>query len=118
MRFIAFYLHRVEYPRGETIPNTSITLDRGVGKLLYHNGEPVVQGIGAAALGHPARAVAWLANKLISFGVSLEPGDIVLSGSLGPAIPIRAGDVFTLEMHGQPPLSMRFVEGKIGNATP
>jgi 2-keto-4-pentenoate hydratase len=91
---------------------------RTVGMLLHHNGEPAVQGIGAAALGHPARAVAWLANKLISFGVSLEPGDIVLSGSLGPAIPIRAGDVFTLEMHGQPPLSMRFVEEKMGNATP
>ena len=28
MRFIAFYLHRVEYPRGETLPNPSITLDR------------------------------------------------------------------------------------------
>ena len=31
MRFIAFYLHRVEYPRGETLPNPSITLDRVVG---------------------------------------------------------------------------------------
>ncbi|MGQ9826291.1 MAG: 2-keto-4-pentenoate hydratase [Roseiflexus sp.] len=82
---------------------------RTVGMLLHHNGEPAVQGIGAAALGHPARAVAWLANKLISFGVSLEPGDIVLSGSLGPAIPVRTGDVFTLEMHGQPLLSMRFI---------
>ncbi|MFQ3633913.1 2-keto-4-pentenoate hydratase [Roseiflexus sp.] len=82
---------------------------RTVGMLLHHNGEPAVQGVGAAALGHPARAVAWLANKLIAFGIHLEPGDIVLSGSLGPAIPVRAGDLFTLEMHGQPPLSMRFV---------
>lgn len=82
---------------------------RTVGMLLHHNGEPVVQGIGAAALGHPARAVAWLANKLIAFGISLEPGDIVLSGSLGPAIPMRPGDLFTLEIHGQPPLSMRCV---------
>ena len=31
MRFIAFYLHRVEYPRGETLPNPSITLDRVLG---------------------------------------------------------------------------------------
>ncbi|ABU58485.1 2-keto-4-pentenoate hydratase [Roseiflexus castenholzii] len=82
---------------------------RTVGMLLHHNGEPAVQGIGAAALGHPARAVAWLANKLIAFGINLEPGDIVLSGSLGPAIPMRTGDLFTLEIHGQPPLSMRFV---------
>ncbi len=81
---------------------------RTMGMLLHHNGAPAVQGIGAAALGHPARAVAWLANKLITFGIHLEPGDIVLSGSLGPAIPVRAGDLFILEVHGQLPLSMRF----------
>ena len=34
MRFIAFYLHRVEYPRGETLPNPSITLDRVLAKAL------------------------------------------------------------------------------------
>lgn len=81
---------------------------RLVGMLINHNGLPVAEGIGAAALGHPARAVAWLANKLTSFGVSLEPGDIVLSGSLTKSIPVQRGDVFAVEMHGQPPLTAVF----------
>ncbi len=79
---------------------------RTLGMLVSHNGRAKVEGIGAAALGHPARAVAWLANTLLQFGICLEPGDIVLSGALGPTIPIQSGDVCTLEMHGQLPLTV------------
>jgi 2-keto-4-pentenoate hydratase len=82
---------------------------RTLGMLIHHNGRLAVEGIGAAALGNPARAVAWLANKLTTFGVRLEPGDIVLSGSLGRAIPVHGGDLLILEVHGQPPLSVAFV---------
>lgn len=81
---------------------------RLTGMLISHNGVEAVQGIGAAALGHPARAVAWLANKLAEFGVSLEPGDIVLSGALGRALPVVAGDAISVEFDGQPPLVVRF----------
>jgi len=82
---------------------------RTVGMLINKSGSRVAEGMGSASLGHPAEAVAWLANKLASFGTSLEPGDIVLSGSLGNAVPVRQGDVFTLEAHGQPPLTVTFV---------
>jgi 2-keto-4-pentenoate hydratase len=81
---------------------------RTLGMLINKSGERVAEGMGAASLGHPAEAVAWLANKLASFGTRLEPGDIVLSGSLGRAIPARQGDVFVLEAHGQPPLTVSF----------
>jgi 2-keto-4-pentenoate hydratase len=67
-----------------------------------------VEGLGAAALGHPARCVAWLANKLASFDVTLKSGDVVLSGALGMSIPARRGDVFVLEVLGQPPLTTVF----------
>jgi 2-keto-4-pentenoate hydratase len=77
--------------------------------VLSHNGQPATEGVGAAALGHPARAVAWLANKLAEFGEGLEEGDVVLSGSLGRAVPVGPGDVVTLEMTGLPPLSLRFI---------
>ncbi len=82
---------------------------RTLGMLLQKNGETVETGVGAAALGHPARAVAWLANKLASFDVSLESGDIVLSGALSKAVSARQGDTFVLEMHGQPTLTATFV---------
>ena len=81
---------------------------RTVGMLINKSGERVAEGMGAASLGHPAEAVAWLANKLASFGTRLEPGDIVLSGSLGNAVPARQGEVFVLEANGQPPLTVSF----------
>lgn len=81
---------------------------RTLGMLIQQNGSTVVEGLGAAALGSPARSVAWLARKLHSFGVELKPGDFVLSGSLGKAVPASRGDVFVLEAHGQPPLTVTF----------
>jgi 2-keto-4-pentenoate hydratase len=82
---------------------------RLLGMIMSQNGEAAAEGVGAAALGHPARAVAWLANKLGSYGVALEAGEIVISGSLGRAVPGAAGDVFHLEMAGLTPLAVRFV---------
>ena len=81
---------------------------RTIGMLINQSGNRVAEGMGAASLGHPAQAVAWLANKLASFGTRLEPGDIVLSGSLGNAVPVQQGDVFVLETPGQPPLTVSF----------
>jgi 2-keto-4-pentenoate hydratase len=82
---------------------------RTLGMLVHHNGAPVVEAIGAAALGHPAHCVAWLANRLSSLGVGLHEGEIVLSGALGRSIPVQPGDVLTVETHGQPPLTAAFV---------
>jgi len=81
---------------------------RTIGMLINKSGDRVAEGLGAASLGHPAEAVAWLANKLVSFGTRLEQGDIVLSGSLGGAVPVERGDVFVLEAHDQPPLTVTF----------
>ena len=93
-------------PWSHDLPETDL---RTIGMLINKSGERVAEGMGAASLGHPAEAVAWLANKLASFGTALEPGDIVLSGSLGKAVPAKQGDVFVLEAHGQPPLTVSFV---------
>lgn len=82
---------------------------RQIGIAMYLNGMNVAAATGAAALGHPARAVAWLANKLGEFDVALEAGDIVLSGSLGAARPVVAGDVCTVQLGELPPLRVRFV---------
>lgn len=62
--------------------------------VLTRNGEPVGTGTGAAVLGHPTFAVAWLANKLAEFGVSLLAGQVVLSGSMCGAVPVAPGDTF------------------------
>ncbi|MFL5591756.1 MAG: 2-keto-4-pentenoate hydratase [Ktedonobacteraceae bacterium] len=61
---------------------------------MTRDGEEVGSGTGAAVLGHPAAAVAWLANKLTEFGTSLEAGQLVLPGAMCAAVPIGQGDTF------------------------
>lgn len=75
---------------------------------IHHNGEPAAEGLGSAALGHPAASTAWLANKLTEFGVSLEPGDIVISGGITKMLPVRAGDEFRFTLTNQPDLAVTF----------
>lgn len=79
-----------------------------IGMVLRKNGEIAATGVGVESLEGPARAVAWLANKLHDFGEHIEAGSVVLSGSLGKAPDAAPGDVFTLQMTGQPPLTVRF----------
>jgi 2-keto-4-pentenoate hydratase len=62
------------------------------GMVLEKNGDLVSSGTGAAVLGHPASAVAWLANKLAASGDSLEPGDVVMPGAPVEALHVAPGD--------------------------
>ena len=80
-----------------------------VGMVLEKNGEIVATGAGAAALGHPANAVAWLANTLGQHGIALEAGEVVLSGSLGIMVPVAAGDNLRVTMGGIGGCSVRFI---------
>ena len=73
------------------------------------NGQPLSEGYGAAVQGSPAEAVAWLANTLGEYGVTLDAGDIILSGSLVPLAPAVAGDVFEMVLHGIGGCTARFV---------
>lgn len=68
---------------------------RLLGMVLEHNGRVVSTGAGAAVLGNPAQSVAWLANKLAEFGITLKKGEFVMSGSLVSAVKIEAGSFFT-----------------------
>lgn len=70
---------------------------RTVGVVVKKNGEIIQTAAGAAVLGSPVNSVAWLANKLSEYGVSLKAGEIILSGSLIAAIDIKKGDVVQAE---------------------
>jgi 2-keto-4-pentenoate hydratase len=67
---------------------------------LWRDGGQVSTGSGAQCLGHPAAAVAWLAATSRSYGQPLRAGEIVLSGALGPMVPVAPGDRFTAEIGG------------------
>lgn len=75
---------------------------------LTRNDEVVAEGRSEAVLGDPTIAVAWLARKVASFGVSLKAGDIVLPGSCTRAIDVRAGDDFHAEFAGLGSVRLRF----------
>jgi len=70
---------------------------RLVGMVLTRKGQVIDTGAGAAALGNPARCVAWLANKLGALGVSLRAGEVILPGAVHQMVKVRAGDVFRAE---------------------
>jgi 2-oxo-hept-3-ene-1,7-dioate hydratase/2-keto-4-pentenoate hydratase len=59
---------------------------------VLRDGKVFVQGKASAVLGSPVNSVAWLANKLSEFGISFEPGQVIMTGSFVRAFPIKAGD--------------------------
>ena len=78
------------------------------GMVLEKNGEIVATGSGAAALGSPLNAVAWLANTLGSLGIGLKAGEVVLSGALAAMFPAQQGDHFRVSIGGLGQCSVRF----------
>ena len=68
---------------------------RLMGMVFEKNGEIIATGAGAAVLGHPANAVAWLTNKLAEHGYSLKAGEVILPGALSAAVAVATGDVVT-----------------------
>ena len=65
---------------------------------VWKNDQPLSQGLGSAVQGSPLASVAWLANTLGRYGVTLDPGEVILSGSLVPLEPVRPGDRFRLAL--------------------
>ena len=81
---------------------------RTVGIVMEKNGEPVAFGAGAAVLGHPAAAIAALANHLGARGEEIPAGALILSGGITEAVAVAAGDSVTLRVQGMGSVSIRF----------
>jgi 2-oxopent-4-enoate/cis-2-oxohex-4-enoate hydratase len=88
-------------PAGLDLPSLHVAVTK--------NGEPLSEGYGHAVQGDPAQAVAWLANTLGAHGVTLDAGDVILSGSLVPLAPAVKGDRFEMTLSN--------AEGPLGTCT-
>ncbi|MDH1443238.1 2-oxo-hepta-3-ene-1,7-dioic acid hydratase [Pseudomonas sp. GD03721] len=93
---------------GRAVRPTEIDL-RKVPAVLYRNGVIEESGVSAAVLNHPAKGVAWLANKLAPYDVTLQPGQIILGGSFTRPVAASPGDTFHVDYDMLGSIACRFV---------
>nr|WP_269328157.1 fumarylacetoacetate hydrolase family protein [Kineosporia mesophila] len=101
----AFVLGREQVPLDAFVP-------RDVTMRMTVNGTEMSTGTGQACLGDPLDALWWLARTSIEFGAPLRAGEIILSGALGPLVPVRAGDALDLEVSGLGRVFVTFTRGE------
>ena len=80
----------------------------GVEMVMTCDGEEVSTGTGAACLGDPLNALAWLASAALEYGEPLRAGQVILSGALGPVHPVPAGAVVRADITGLGSVTARF----------
>lgn len=98
----------------DRVKPTELDLTAVEARLLRTRGggpaEEVAAGRSDAVLGNPVTAVAWLARKVASFGVTLEAGHVVLPGSVHRAIDVHPGDEFEAVLDGLGTVRLAFTE--------
>ena len=93
---------------GRPVRPTDVDL-RWVGAVFYRNSEIEETGVAAGVLGHPAMAIAWLANKVGQFGTVLEPGHLMLSGSFTRPVWADKGDTLHADFGPLGAVTVQFV---------
>jgi len=70
---------------------SSVTDPNLINFTLYHDGETVAQGTGRDVLDDQWQALLWLVNRTVASGWTIEPGQVLITGSMGKAVPLQKG---------------------------
>jgi len=81
---------------------------RAVAMRVYVDDREISRGDGAACLGDPLAALLWLARTAREFGEPLRAGQVVLSGALGPLVPVVPGSTVRAEISSLGTVVARF----------
>ena len=92
---------------GEWHPANQVDLP-GETVALYQNGRKIAEGQGAFAMAHPANAVVWLAAKLADRDHGLKAGQLIMTGTLTPILPVEKGSTYTAEFSSLGKLEVSF----------
>jgi 2-keto-4-pentenoate hydratase len=71
---------------------------REVTMQLMVDGQAASAGSGAACLGDPLNALVWVAETALRLGDPLRAGEVVLSGALGPMVPVGPGSTYQAQI--------------------
>lgn len=82
------------------------------GMVIEAADQVVSSGAGVACLGSPVAAVVWLARALAAQGTALRAGEVVLSGALGPVVPVTAAGCLRARLSGLGQVSAVFTQGE------
>jgi len=81
---------------GEKIKPADVDM-RWIGAIFSCNGVVEETGLAAGVLGHPANGIAWVARRIAPYGLTIEPGQIILAGSFTRASTTHPGDEFVAD---------------------
>ena len=70
---------------------------RWTGAIAYRNGTVEETGLAAGVLDHPANGIVWLARRYAEQGLSLQAGQVILSGSFTRPMAAAPGDDFRFD---------------------
>jgi len=82
---------------------------RWSGSILSRNGIVEETGLAAAVLSHPANGICWIAKRFAPHSISLEPGQILLSGSFTAPVTVNPGDIILADYGPLGELSCKFI---------
>lgn len=98
---------------GDRLKDWSVEALADLPVTLTLHGQPTVDGTTRRVLGHPLKAVAWLANWLVARGEGLKPGDLIASGSCTGMTEAARDDAVVAAFGGGARVAVEFTEADI-----